>query len=205
MIRRPPRSTQGRTLFPYTTLFRSRTHLTRFRHVAHHEVLPARVLGDLARGGLRLLVVALAVDHRGEPVLGVGVYALPHVEYRSAGRVHEHASDRAQPFEILHGDPEGRKNDDVRRGDLVEVELTVIRPLQELDPHGLQLLVDVRVVDDFADQEHTALGKLGAGFVRVLDRAVHSVAEPELAGELEGQVADREDVAVGADAVTTWL
>src|SRR5205823_3953718 len=56
-----------------------RTHLTRFRHVAHHEVLPARVLGDLARRGLRLLVVALAVDHRGEPVLGVGVYALPHV------------------------------------------------------------------------------------------------------------------------------
>src|SRR5256885_11104347 len=43
-----------------------RTHLTRFRHVAHHEVLPARVLRDLARGGLRLLVVALAVDHRGD-------------------------------------------------------------------------------------------------------------------------------------------
>src|SRR5216117_3654079 len=27
MIRRPPRSTQGRTLFPYTTLFRSYLHL----------------------------------------------------------------------------------------------------------------------------------------------------------------------------------
>src|SRR5216117_1487443 len=27
MIRRPPRSTQGRTLFPYTTLFRSRVGL----------------------------------------------------------------------------------------------------------------------------------------------------------------------------------
>src|SRR5216117_4385463 len=26
IIRRPPRSTQGRTLFPYTTLFRSRRH-----------------------------------------------------------------------------------------------------------------------------------------------------------------------------------
>src|SRR5216117_4289838 len=26
MIRRPPRSTQGRTLFPYTTLFRSELH-----------------------------------------------------------------------------------------------------------------------------------------------------------------------------------
>src|SRR5216117_3352283 len=28
MIRRPPRSTQGRTLFPYTTLFRSLVHRT---------------------------------------------------------------------------------------------------------------------------------------------------------------------------------
>src|SRR5216117_3460484 len=28
MIRRPPRSTQGRTLFPYTTLFRSQGTLT---------------------------------------------------------------------------------------------------------------------------------------------------------------------------------
>src|SRR5216117_4508405 len=30
MIRRPPRSTQGRTLFPYTTLFRSRFFSTEF-------------------------------------------------------------------------------------------------------------------------------------------------------------------------------
>src|SRR2546429_4192318 len=36
---------------------------------------------------------------------------------------------------------------------------------------------------------------------RSLDRAVHSVTEPELAGELEGQVADRENVAMGADAI----
>src|SRR5216117_1698930 len=36
MIRRPPRSTQGRTLFPYTTLFRS-----------HQFGPPARVTGPL--------------------------------------------------------------------------------------------------------------------------------------------------------------
>src|SRR3546814_1625841 len=31
MIRRPPRSTLTDTLFPYTTLFRSRPHLTKLR------------------------------------------------------------------------------------------------------------------------------------------------------------------------------
>jgi len=77
--------------------------------------------------------------------------------------------------------------------------------VQELDAHGLQLLVDVRIVDDFADQEHTPLGKFGAGFVGVLDGAVHTVAEPELARELERQVADREDVAVARMRSTTRL
>src|SRR5437762_937777 len=115
-----------------------RADFTRFRHVAHDEVLPARVFGDLARGGLCLLVVVLAVDDGGEPVLRVGVDALPDVEHRSARRVHEDASDRAQPLEVLHGDPEGRKNDDVSGGDPAEVELTFVRPVQELDPHALR-------------------------------------------------------------------
>src|SRR5216117_4161461 len=35
MIRRPPRSTQGRTLFPYTTLFRSPPRVSQPEHVAH--------------------------------------------------------------------------------------------------------------------------------------------------------------------------
>src|SRR3546814_10618578 len=41
MIRRPPRSTRTDTLFPYTTLFRSRMP----------GALPARVLHPVARGG----------------------------------------------------------------------------------------------------------------------------------------------------------
>src|SRR5216117_4193103 len=62
MIRRPPRSTQGRTLFPYTTLFRSRepAHVPVPRRVAlrraggvlaegyvHAGVLPARPEGPV--------------------------------------------------------------------------------------------------------------------------------------------------------------
>src|SRR5216117_345108 len=49
MIRRPPRSTQGRTLFPYTTLFRS--HGAAEERVRAQELLlprPAEGLSDLA-------------------------------------------------------------------------------------------------------------------------------------------------------------
>src|SRR5213075_3518520 len=41
MIRRPPRSTQQGTLFPYTTLFRSRTHRAWSAcHPRRHPLLP---------------------------------------------------------------------------------------------------------------------------------------------------------------------
>src|SRR3546814_4995147 len=49
MIRRPPRSTRTDTLFPYTTLFRSRTDEGRGRDGEHHgaRARPG-VLADLA-------------------------------------------------------------------------------------------------------------------------------------------------------------
>src|SRR3546814_1075380 len=37
MMRRPPRSTRTDTLFPYTTLFRSRRHLRRIPRHAHRK------------------------------------------------------------------------------------------------------------------------------------------------------------------------
>src|SRR3712207_7403748 len=49
MIRRPPRS----TLFPYTTLFRSRRRLHRLRHRrAHPRGLAGRGEGVFAQGGV---------------------------------------------------------------------------------------------------------------------------------------------------------
>src|SRR2546422_10342970 len=55
-------------------------------------------------------------------------------------------------------------------------------------------MIDVRVVNDLADQEVALVGELGARFVRVLDCAVHAVTESELAGEPERQVAHLERV-----------
>src|SRR5256885_14084023 len=56
MIRRPPRS----TLFPYTTLFRSRLDAERLREVLHHVVrgdrpVPVHEMVEVARGQARLL------------------------------------------------------------------------------------------------------------------------------------------------------
>src|SRR5213083_3759680 len=59
MIRRPPRSTQQRTLFPYTTLFRSVLKPAEFTpltalclaEIAHHAGLPPGVLNVVTGDG----------------------------------------------------------------------------------------------------------------------------------------------------------
>ncbi len=40
------------------------------------------------------------------------------------------------------------------------------------------------VVDDLAGQEHTPIGKALARLIRVIDRPIHAIAKPELAGEM---------------------
>ena len=75
----------------------------------------------------------------------------------------------------------------------------------ELDAHGPQLLVDVRVVDDFAGEEHAAVGKALARLVGVVDGAVDAVAEAELAGEVDGQAARPEREVVGLDLLDEAL
>src|SRR3546814_4972820 len=53
MIRRPPRSTRTDTLFPYTTLFRSRLHLVRQRTTASAVAVPSQHLQTTCQEVLR--------------------------------------------------------------------------------------------------------------------------------------------------------
>src|SRR6266571_2135413 len=78
-----------------------------------------------------------------------------------------------------------------------EIELAppVVGPVQRLHPHGAELVVDVWVVDDLADEENAAVGELGARLVGVFHGAVHAVAEPELPRQPEREIADGERVA----------
>src|SRR5882762_435385 len=172
-------------------------------HIPHHEVIAAGIFVDLAGRGLRFFVVVLAVDQGGEAVARVHLDALPDVQDRSARRVDEHAADRAQALEVPHRHAKRRENHDVAGAHGAEVELTIppFRPVQEFDAHRGEVLVDARVVDDLADQERALAGKLGARFVRILDRAVHAVTEAELAGEPECHVADLQRVSRLADEI----
>src|SRR5216117_4623693 len=61
MIRRPPRSTQGRTLFPYTTLFRSRFTV----QLPHNVPIDASTVnGGLEIDGVSAPVEAATVNGR---------------------------------------------------------------------------------------------------------------------------------------------
>ena len=61
------------------------------------------------------------------------------------------------------------------------------------DVHAPQLLVDVRIVDDLADEEDAPIRELPPRLVRVLHRTLDAVAEAELARDAHGYVADSED------------
>ena len=54
-----------------------------------------------------------------------------------------------------------------------------------------QLVVDVRVVDDFAGEEHRTIGKALARLVGVVDGAVDAVAEAEFAREMDASAGRR--------------
>src|SRR5437879_6964454 len=205
MTRPPPTS----TLFPYTTLFRSirikarghfaiellekllsrppsldvLAHDAGLTHVAHHEIFATGILVDLARGGFCLLVVILAVNQRGESVARVRLDAFPDVEHRPARRIHQHARDRAQSLEVPDRHAERRQDHYVVCADRAEVELTIppVRPVQELHTHRGELLIDVGIMDDLADEKRALVRKLGACFIGVLNRAVQALTEAELA------------------------
>src|SRR3546814_14251075 len=65
MIRRPPRSTRTDTLFPYTTLFRSRRPRRGERRHRVDQVLDAVHRDDAVRGRQRIEVRRVAGDRAG--------------------------------------------------------------------------------------------------------------------------------------------
>ena len=70
---------------------------------------------------------------------------------------------------------------------------------QEPDAHRAQLLVDVRVVNDFAGQIDGPIGKAPARLIGVVDGAVDAVAEAELAREVDGEAPGAVGEVVGLD------
>ena len=62
---------------------------------------------------------------------------------------------------------------------------------EEANALRTKLVVDVRVVDDFAGQEDGAVREAAPRLVGVVDGAIDAVAEAELAREMDGEPARR--------------
>src|SRR5256885_4922098 len=86
MIRRPPRS----TLFPYTTLFRSRVLLGR----GHHGQHPAHGWRHAGRAGRRALCLGVRPDHCAHLFQA-------HPVFPAAGRSEEHTSELQSPCNLV--------------------------------------------------------------------------------------------------------
>ena len=72
---------------------------------------------------------------------------------------------------------------------------------EELDAHGADLVVHLGVVDDLAEDINRLIGKDLAGGVGQVNGPLDAVAEAEFLGQLDGQIAGREHMAAGANAL----
>jgi hypothetical protein len=143
----------------------------------------------LGGGGLRLFVVVLAVDDGREAVPGILVDVLPDVEHAAAGGVHQHAAPGPQELHLRHRDPEGGKQHDILRPDLRVAGGGVHLLGEDTDAQPLDAEVHIRVVDDLSGEKDPPLRELLLRLIGVFHRAVHAVAEPELPGQPEHEVA----------------
>ena len=160
----------------------------RLGFVADDEEAPVRVLGGLRRRGARFLVMHFAVNHRREAVLRVTPHVLPDVQDRAARRVDERAALPLELRQLADRDAERRQNHDVVR---TERGTVFARVGKDVNPFFAEAVVDVRVVDDLAGQQHALRGEFLPSLVRVIDRAVHAVAEPEFLRQVERETSAR--------------
>jgi len=140
-----------------------------------------RVLSGAGRGRAGLLVRVLAVDEGREACGGEAIDVLPDVEDRPARGVHQDTAARPETGQLFHRHAERREDDDVQGTDRLQPRAAPVRLPQEPDPHLFQAGVDVRVVNDLADQVDRAIGKFSARLVGVFDGAVDPVAKTKLA------------------------
>ena len=162
-------------------------HEPRLVQVEHDQVAPARVEAHARHRRRVSSWFHFPWTREVKPLARVPLDALPHVEHRPAGRVHE---DRAAPAELLEvagRHAERRQQHHVARPRARE--RLEARVAEEADALAPQARVHAGVVDDLPGEDHALVREALEGLVRVVDGAVHAVAEPELLREAERHVA----------------
>jgi len=164
------------------------------------EVMAAAADPRLRAGGLGLLMPGLAVNDAGDVILRILADAFPDAHDVAAGRIHKPA---AFGFELLpHGDfhPESGNNDNV-----ILLQVGDVRVLfaagEELDAHRADLIVDLRVMDDFAEDVERLIGEDLPRGIGQVNGPLDAVAKAELLGEPDRQVARCQHIPVAANAL----
>src|SRR5690606_35741059 len=111
--------------------------------------------------GAGFLMVPLAVDDRGDAVLGEAAYPAPDFHDVAASGIHHVAAGFLDLLHEVRGSAESGDDDDIILGESVIFRAHVL-PRQGNDPHIPQLAVYLGVVDDLADQENPVVRKHAA-------------------------------------------
>ena len=127
------------------------------------------------------------MNDAGNRVLGILAHAFPDAHHVATGRVHEEASFFFELAAGGHFGAKGRYDNDVFRTQLVDL-LVFGFASDGNDAHALDLIVDLRVVNDFPQQKNPALGIGAAGGISKIDGALDAVTEPKFFSQFDGEI-----------------
>ena len=151
-------------------------------------------------GGQGLLMLHLAVNHRGEGVLLVALHAVPHFRHPRTGGVNDVATPLVEQLHLLHCCTECRQDHYITALHLREILDTLIHRNEE-HIHLSQMGIHRGVVNDFVGDPDALGGVVTAGFISNGNRSLHTPAKAESLGQPDRDAALFQDIAVVTDAL----
>ena len=130
------------------------------------------------------------MNDTGDLLLCVGAHAFPDAHHIAAGGVHNLT---ALGFEFL---PNGyfrakcRDDHNIAFAQIIDIR-RLVGAGQELNAHLPNLVVYLRVMDDFTQNIERFVWEYFTGGVRKIDAAIDAVAKAEFLRELDGNLASR--------------
>ena len=166
--------------------------------VPNDKVLRALKQRGSRKRRLGFLMFEFSVNDGGDARARISLDIFPDVQNGSAGRIDHNATLLRKQVDVRRGYAESGNQDDIVPKNIV----ILVRPVRKAPySHPFQLIIDVRIVDDFAGEKNAMIRELCDRFVRVFDSALDPVAEAEFHGEPEGEIPRLEAEAIGAHNV----
>ncbi len=151
-------------------------------------------------GGQGLLMLHLAVNHRGEGVLLVALHAVPHLGDPRTGGINDVAPPLVEQLHLLHRRTECRQDHHITALHLREI-LDALVHRNEEHIHLTQMGIHRGVMNDFVGDPDALGGVVTAGFIGNGNRSFHAPAKAESLRQPDRDAALYQDIAVVTDAL----